>query len=106
MNLKQIDQTGWLIIAAVGIIVVYEIATNLETQPNGSPSALGAALGVPDPNDTTGDPNSAGDTSSAAYAGYGILGWLGNIFNKASGGVLQSAGNAIGGGVYSATSGC
>lgn len=57
----------------------------------------------PDPNDTTGDPNSIGDTSTAAYSGLGILGNLGNAVNQALGGVPQSLGNGIGGNFASLT---
>jgi hypothetical protein len=96
MTLKDIDQTGWLIIGIAGVVVLYEISTAFGDNNNGN-SWLQNLLGIPDPTDTTGNPNSIGDTSSAAYAGSGIFGWLGNVVNKASGGVLQSAGNSIGG---------
>lgn len=99
--LSEIDETGWLLLAIVGVVVVYELLK--PSDPNGQPSAFARAVGVPDPTDTTGDPNSIGDTSSAAYAGNGVFGWLGNITNKAFGGTLQSLGNSIGGAVADAT---
>lgn len=95
LSLQKIDQTGWLILAIVGTVVVYELYENLRQQPNGSPGSLAHAFGVPDPNCTTGDPNSIGDTSEAAYAGSGIFGVLGNIFNKLFGGLPQSLGNNL-----------
>lgn len=90
----EIDSTGWLILAIVAVVVIYEASQNLPSLTPGS--SLATALGIPDPNDTTGDPNSLGDTSSAAYAGGGILGWLGNVFNKGSGGIFQSLGASLG----------
>lgn len=95
LTLEKIDQTGWLIIAIVGVIAVYEIYENVRPNPDGSPGPLAKSFGIPDPNDTTGDPNSIGDTSSAAYAGNGIFGVLGNIFNKLFGGLPQSIGNNL-----------
>jgi hypothetical protein len=101
IDLEAIDETGWLIIGIVVVVVVYEV---LKPKGDGAGnSALANALGLPDPTDTTGDPNSIGDTSSAVYAGNGIFGWLGNIMNQASGGLLQSAGTAIGGAAADAT---
>jgi hypothetical protein len=100
-KLKVIDETGWLLIAIVGVVIIYEVLKPKD--PNGQPSAVARALGVPDPTDTTGDPNSLGDTSSAAYAGAGVFGWLGNVTNQAFGGTLQSLGNSIGGAVADAT---
>jgi hypothetical protein len=94
-SLSTIDQTGWLIIGVIVVVAAYEFLS-----PSGDgeqPSPLARALGVPDPTDTTGNPNSIGDTSSSLYAGTGVFGWLGNIFNQASGGLLQSAGTALGG---------
>jgi hypothetical protein len=101
-SLKAVDQTGWLVITVVGIIIVYEV---FKPSGNSSPNAVLSALGFPDPNDTTGDPNSIGDTSSSAYAGASALGWLANIANKLTGGVLQSTGNAIGSGIANASCG-
>jgi hypothetical protein len=100
-SLSTIDETGWLILGIIVVVVAYEV---LSPSGDGSqPSPIARALGVPDPTDTTGDPDTWGDTSSAAYAGTGVFGWLGNIFNKASGGVLQSAGNSLGGAIADAT---
>ena len=94
-TLGEIDETGWLVLAIVVVVVVYEV---FKPKGDGSQnSAFANAIGIPDPTDTTGDPNSIGDTSSSVYAGNGIFGWLGNIANQATGGVLQSAGTALGG---------
>jgi hypothetical protein len=98
--LSEIDETGWLLLAIVGVVVLYEF---LKPNPNGQPSAFARAVGVPDPTDTTGDPNSWGDTSTAAYAGTGVFGWLGNVTNQATGGALQSLGNSLGGAIADAT---
>jgi hypothetical protein len=92
-NLKTIDQTGWLVITVVGLIVVYEV---FKPRGNNSPNSFLKALGFPDPNDTVGNPNSIGDTSSSNYAGASLLGWLANIANLATGGILQSAGESLG----------
>jgi hypothetical protein len=94
-TLDAIDETGWLIIGIVVVVVAYEF---LKPSGDGSqPSALAKGLGIPDPTDTTGDPNSIGDTSSAVYAGNGLLGWAGNVMNQAFGGIPQSLGTALGG---------
>jgi hypothetical protein len=100
VKFSDIDQTGWLIIGGVAVILLYEYASNSNAGGN---NPLQNALGIPDPTDTTGNPNSIGDTSSAAYAGSGVFGWLGNLFNKASGGLLQSAGQSIGSGISNLT---
>jgi hypothetical protein len=95
VDLEAIDETGWLVIGIIVVVVVYEILK--PTGDGEQPSAIARALGVPDPTDTVGDPGSIGDTSSAVYAGNGLFGWLGNVMNQASGGILQSAGAALGG---------
>jgi hypothetical protein len=100
-NLKAIDETGWLVIGIVVVVVAYEV---LKPKGDGEqPSPIALALGVPDPTDTTGDPNSIGDTSSAVYAGNGALGWLANVSNKAFGGIWQSLGTYLGGAAADAT---
>jgi len=65
------------------------------SQQSGQP----VQLAISDPNDSTGDPNSVGDTSQAAYAGNGAIGSIGNIVNQALGGIPQSIGTAIAGAV-------
>ncbi len=100
MKFSDISQTGWLIIGVAGVIVLYEYAS---AGNQGGNNWLQNALGIPDPTDTTGNPNSVGDTSSAVYAGAGIFGWLGNLANQATGGVLQSAGAAAANVVSNAT---
>src|SRR5271156_1368327 len=91
--------------AAVYIIYnIYQVIKNAANNPYPSGAAVASGLNAflqgigiePDPNDTSGDPNSVGDTSSAAYAGNGGLGVLGNAGNKILGGIPQSIGNSIG----------
>lgn len=82
----------------IAVLVVY-VVYNLYTAVQAGVLSL-----KPDANDTQGNPNSVGDTSQAAYAGNGIFGILGNLANQASGGILQSAGNALGGALAGAPS--
>lgn len=113
-DLGAIDNTGKLVLCIVGVIVLYEVFEWAEgmndSDADSNPIAkalanIGHTLGVPDPNDTVGNPNSPGDTSSANYAGWGIFGWLGNIANQLSGGLLQSSGTALGGAAFDAAGG-
>lgn len=108
------DDVVKLALIGIGLYIAYSIyqaVVNAGQDPEGTGSGIANAanqfligLGVsPDPNDTVGDPNSVGDTSSAAYAGNGLLGTLGNVTNKASGGILQSIGTWLGGAAATAT---
>jgi hypothetical protein len=80
-KLGELDELGTLVLIGVGLYVAY----------------MAIQYFTPDPTDTEGNPNSPGDTSQAAYSGFGVLGSLGNIINQALGGLPQSAGNAIAG---------
>jgi hypothetical protein len=92
----KLDETVKLGLCVVGVYVVYNLYTYL-TQPNNQGNPFSWLF--PDPNDSTGDPNSVGDTSQAAYAGNGAIGSIGNIVNQALGGIPQSIGTAIAGAV-------
>jgi hypothetical protein len=89
------DEVVKLLLIAAGLFIVYNIYESFVNPNGGNPFA-------PDANDTEGNPNSVGDTSSSAYAGNGILGALGNAVNQALGGIPQSIGTAIGGAAASA----
>jgi hypothetical protein len=115
-TVSEIDETGWVIIGLAAVVLIYEAiqwAENFGKNPGGAGAAAGGAvgafvagavtsaatavgLGAPDPTDTTGNPNSVGDTSQSAYAGNGFFGWIGNITNQLTAGIPQSIGNEIG----------
>ena len=89
-KLGELDRLLTLVLIGVGAFVAYNLYRHIENGNNPF---------VPDPNDTTGDPNSPGDTSQAAYSGFGVLGSIGNIVNQALGGLPQTLGNNIAGSV-------
>lgn len=86
---QDLDEFAQLALVGVGLFIAWNIYQSFNNPTGNNPFA-------PDPNDTTGNPNSVGDTSQSAYAGNGVLGALGNFFNQALGGIPQSIGNTIG----------
>lgn len=89
-SIQGVEVTTIVVGVAVSLIVLYELFQQL---PNGA--QVEKAFFVPDPNDTTGDPNSIGDTSEANLASMGAIGWGLNIFNHVFAGIPQSLVNTM-----------
>lgn len=89
-SLQGVEVTTVVVGVAVILIVTYELIQQLP-----SAQQVQSWLWVPNANDTTGDPNSIGDTSEANLAGMGAIGWGLNIVNHIFAGIPQSLVNEI-----------
>jgi hypothetical protein len=84
----QTKEGQWAVLGIVGVLVVYYIARKVLPQVGGLVSGNNAI--TQNQTDASGQP-------VTAYQGAGVAGTLGAAFNSASGGVLASIGEWIGG---------
>lgn len=89
-KLLNTEAAKWATIVAVGAAAVWLIGRKTATEA--TEAAAEVVTGI-----VTGDNALTKDTP---YEGAGILGTLGSAFNKASGGIFQRWGEALGGWTY------
>ena len=89
MNFANTKAAGYLALGAVGLVALYFIWRKTAGAVSAAASATAATVINSDPN--------AGAFAGTDYAGTGPIGALGGTVNAASGGILDTFGNWLGG---------